>query len=231
MSCRRLQEGGSLAQGGMRALSRASRSESAVAGLFACVGRGDGLVDAGGVADARRGDGLVVLAVAGGSRRGALVSGPLADVTRGDGLTGGAAAGFSQRGYSLLEVIVAFAVLGVALSLLLGALSGGTRQVRWAADSGRAVLHAQSLLDEVGVGEVLVPGRRDGEFGGGRYRWVLDVAPYVDRDRPPVPLADPYAPQLLQLRLVVTWGEGGPRERLQLDTLRLVQPDPSGLSG
>jgi len=136
-----------------------------------------------------------------------------------------------QRGYSLLEIIVAFGVLGVALSLLLGTLSGSTRQVRWAADSGRAALHAQSLLDEVGVGEALAPGRRDGEFGGGRYRWVLDVAPYVDADRPPGQPVDPYAPRLLQLRLQVTWGEGGPRERLQLQTLRLVQPDPSGLSG
>ena len=159
------------------------------------------------------------------------LAGPSVGVSRGDGLTGGAWGRSSQRGYSLLEVIVAFAVLGVALSLLLGALSGGTRQVRWAADSARAVLHAQSLLDEVGVGEVLAPGQRDGEFGGGRYRWVLDVAPYVDGDRPPVPQQDPYAPQLLQLRLLVTWGEGGPRERLQLETLRLVQPDPSGLSG
>ncbi len=137
----------------------------------------------------------------------------------------------AQRGYSLLEIIVAFAVMGLALSLLLGTLSGGTRQVRWAADSGRAVLHAQSLLDQVGVGEVLVPGRRDGEFDGGRYQWVLDVAPYVDPERLPAQPADPYAPRLLQLRLQVTWGEGGPRERLQLDTLRLVQPDPSGLSG
>jgi len=186
----------------MRALWRALGRESAMPGPFACISRGNGLVGAGGVV-----------------------------ARRGDGLAGGARVGFSQRGYSLLEVIVAFAVLGVALSLLLGALSGGTRQVRWAADSGRAVLHAQSLLDEVGVGEVLVPGRRDGEFGGGRYRWVLDVAPYEDRDRPPAPQSDPYAPQLLQLRLIVTWGEGGARERLQLETLRLVQPDPSGLSG
>lgn len=136
-----------------------------------------------------------------------------------------------QRGYSLLEIVVAFGVLAAALSLLLGALAGGTRQVRWAADSGRAALHAQSLLDEVGVGEVLAPGRRDGEFAGGRYRWVLDVAPYADTDRPPAPPGDPFAPRLLQLRLQVTWGEGGPREQLQLHTLRLVQPDPAGVSG
>jgi len=133
-----------------------------------------------------------------------------------------------QRGYTLLEIIVAFAVLGLALSLLLGTLSGSTRQVRWAADSGRAALHAQSLLDATGVGEVLKPGRRAGEFEGGRYRWVLEVAPYADRSRPPPQIVDAFAPRLLQLQLTVLWGEGGPRERLQLQSLRLVQPDMSG---
>ena len=149
-------------------------------------------------------------------------------IGRVDGMVRFATGRRSQRGYTLLEIIVAFAVLGLALTLLLGTLSGSTRQVRWAADSGRAALHAQSLLDETGVGEVLKPGRRAGEFEGGRYRWVLDVAPHVDRSRPPPRTVDAFAPQLLQLRLTVLWGEGGPRERLQLQSLRLVQPDMSG---
>ncbi|MBP6799250.1 MAG: prepilin-type N-terminal cleavage/methylation domain-containing protein [Luteimonas sp.] len=134
----------------------------------------------------------------------------------------------TQRGFTLLEIIVAFAVLGLALTLLLGTLSGGTRQVRWSADSGRAALHAQSLLDATGVGEVLKPGRSVGEFEDGRYRWVMDVAPYVDRSRPPPRMVDAFAPRLMQLQLTVAWGEGGPRERLQLQSLRLVQPDMSG---
>ena len=137
----------------------------------------------------------------------------------------------AQRGYTLLEIIVAFAVLGLALTLLLGTLSGGVRQVRWSADSARAALHAQSLLDEVGVGEVLAPGTRDGTFDGGRYRWRLDIEPYVDRARPPGQPVDPFAPQLLHLSLQVQWGEGTPRERMRLESLRLVQPDPSAVSG
>ena len=43
-----------------------------------------------------------------------------------------------QRGYTLLEVIVAFALLAMALTLLLGILSGSARQVRQSADAGRA---------------------------------------------------------------------------------------------
>ena len=57
-----------------------------------------------------------------------------------------------QRGYTLIEVIVAFAILALGLTLLLGTLSGAARQVRWADEAGRASLHAQSLLDTLGEG-------------------------------------------------------------------------------
>ncbi len=59
-----------------------------------------------------------------------------------------------QHGFTLLEVIVAFALLALALSLLLGSLSGASRQVRDSADSSRATLHAQSLLAQLGAGGV-----------------------------------------------------------------------------
>src|SRR5690606_343726 len=86
----------------------------------------------------------------------------------------------SQRGYTLIEVIVAFALLALGLTLLLGTLSGSTRQVRWAADAGRATLHAQSLLDTVGIIKPLQPGQRTGDFDDGRYRWVLSISPWQD---------------------------------------------------
>ena len=129
-----------------------------------------------------------------------------------------------QRGYSLIEVIVAFALLALALTLLLGTLSGATRQVRWSGDAGRAALHAQSLLDQVGVGEPLEPGQSDGEFDAGRYRWTLAVAPWIDPGAPPAAAIDPAAPRLFGVTLSVQWGDGRPAERLQLRTLRLAAP-------
>jgi general secretion pathway protein I len=132
----------------------------------------------------------------------------------------------SMRGYTLIEVIVAFAVLALALTLLLGTLSGAAKQVRWADEAGRAALHAQSLLDQSGVGEALQPGHSEGEFEAGRYRWSLDVAPWRDPARQDVALIDPGAPRLLQLTLAMQWGDGGPRQQLHLQSLRLVAPDP-----
>lgn len=128
------------------------------------------------------------------------------------------------RGYTLIEVIVAFALLALGLTLLLGTLSGASRQVRWSAEAGRAALHAESLLDQVGVAEPLQAGRREGEFEDGRYRWTLEIAPWTE----PVPENAPRpvgGNRLFELALSVQWGDGGPRERLQLRSLRLAPPD------
>ena len=135
-----------------------------------------------------------------------------------------------QRGYTLIEVIVAFGVLALAMAILLGILSGATQQVRWSQDAGRAALHAQSLLAQTGVGEELKAGHTEGDFENGRYRWALDIAPWTDPTAPPrtdQPI-DPGAPQLYALALQVQWGDGTPRERLQLQTLRLVAVQPLG---
>lgn len=153
-----------------------------------------------------------------GAARAALPAAPAPQRTR----TPGRALPRRQRGYTLIEVIVAFALLALALTLLLGTLSGAARQVRWSDDAGRAALHAQSLLDQTGLGEPLRPGSSDGEFEDGRYRWTMEIVPWRD----PSAVAqggprDPAAPQLLEIRLDVQWGERA-AQRLRLRTLRLV---------
>lgn len=129
----------------------------------------------------------------------------------------------NQRGYTLLEVIVAFALLALALGLLLGILSGAARQVRWSGDAGRAALYAQSLMDQVGVGERLVAGQRDGEFEQGRYRWQLRIAPWRDAAtrsaQQPVAVS---AQELFEVTLAVEWGDATPGQRLQLRSLRVA---------
>lgn len=130
-----------------------------------------------------------------------------------------------QRGFTLIEIVIAFAVLGLALTLLLGTLSGSAREVRDSADAGRAALHAQSLLDQIGVGEGLQPGNRDGDFEDGRYRWSLRIDPYVDPTQRRRDTIEPGAARLMLLALHVEWGEGGPRQRLDLQSLRLAQPE------
>ena len=140
-----------------------------------------------------------------------------------------------QRGFSLLEVILAFTLLAVALGILVAILGGGLTQVRGAADASVATLHAQSLLEEVGVLEPIEPGRRAGDFESGRYRWEMDItevddpAPVaaVDPNAPVVEtvgLQLPSAPRLYRIQLDLFWGDDELARRIRFVTLRARTP-------
>jgi len=128
-----------------------------------------------------------------------------------------------MRGYTLIEVIVAFALLALALTLLLGSLTNAARQVHWADGAGRATLYAQSLLNQAGVGVPLQAGTREGNFENERYHWTMDVRPYVSPGAvTPAVTAD--GAQLFEVQLHIDWGPAA-AQRLQLQTLRLSRPD------
>lgn len=126
-----------------------------------------------------------------------------------------------ERGFTLLEVLIAFALLAMALTLLLGTLSGATRQVGQADARTRAVLHAQSLLAETGIEAPLREGRQQGAWEQGRYRWMLEVRPYAEPRGPALDAATDGGPRLLEMHLQVSWERprGG---RLEWRTLRWV---------
>ena len=128
-----------------------------------------------------------------------------------------------QHGFSLIEVIVAFGILALGLTLLLGTMSGATRQLREGGDAGRAALHAQSLLAEH-ASLPRQPLRAGGALEDGRYRWRLEVTPWQPPDAAGAPV-DPAAPRMLRLQLDIEWGTAGPRERLRVTSLRLVAAD------
>lgn len=131
-------------------------------------------------------------------------------------------------GFTLIEIIVAFGILALGLTLLLGTLSGATRQVRQAGDAGRAAMHAHTLLAEY-TGTLREPANFDGELEDGRYRWQLQATPWQD----PAPRAgpvriDPGAARLLYVQLDIEWADGGPQQRLQVASLRLALPPRGG---
>lgn len=136
--------------------------------------------------------------------------------------------GARQSGFSLIEVLVAFVLLAGGLGLLLGILSGGLSQVRWAQAHSEAMLVARSALDTVGTVEPVRPGRFEGEADDGRYRWVMAIEPWEESEATarfddPETVAAPV--RLYRVDLDLYWGEGGPRERVRMSTLRGVRGD------
>jgi general secretion pathway protein I len=142
-----------------------------------------------------------------------------------------------QRGFSLLEVILAFSLLAVALGILLAILSGGLAQVKHSGDASAATLHAQSLLAELGALEPITPGSRGGELDDGRYRWEMRIDEV--EDPAPVALAGievdaidsvglqlASAPVLYRVQVDVAWGEDDYARSLRFVTLRARVPEP-----
>lgn len=86
-----------------------------------------------------------------------------------------------EAGFSLLEVTVALAILGVSMVVILGTfsntLSGGDRL------AGRAIAisHAQSMLARIGTEWPLAAGDSSGFLGEG-FRWQANIRPYGTED-------------------------------------------------
>jgi len=141
-----------------------------------------------------------------------------------------------QRGFTLLEVILAFALLATGLGLLLGLQSRGLQQIRWAGDASQASLHAQSKLDAIGVLDYIEPGQSEGAFADGRYRWTLDVREI--EDPVPLPEATPPAPQqpialpvLYRVALNVRWGRESSQQQIDFVTLRVRHAQVAAVGG
>lgn len=132
----------------------------------------------------------------------------------------------AARGFTLIEVVAAFAILALGLTLTMQIASGGMRQARQAADYTEAALLAQSLLDTSGVGERIKLGETRGEWQGG-FRWTLNVAPFAgEAGAVPSATQQLLAPvELLELDLQVSWERGGKTREARYRTLRAMMPE------
>lgn len=140
------------------------------------------------------------------------------------------------RGFSLLEVMLAFVILAVSMGMLLGMLSRGLGQVRTSQDESEAALHAQSLLDSIGVIEPVQPGEQVGEFANSRYRYRLETSEIEDPSPAlalPPTVVDPgtaiNAPKVYRVALDVSWGPAESPRKLRFTTLRVRSPPLAGV--
>ncbi len=87
--------------------------------------------------------------------------------------------GQALRGFSLLEVLVAFAILALVGTALFQLFSGGLSNAAAADDYSRAVLVAESVLAETASAQPLREGTTQGTFDDGRIEWTAQVVPYA----------------------------------------------------
>ena len=83
----------------------------------------------------------------------------------------------NQAGFSLIEILVAFVILAMALTVIFRIFSGGLRNVSLSQDYARAEMIAESQMSVIGSSEALLTGITTGEWGG-RFSWERVIEPY-----------------------------------------------------
>lgn len=80
-----------------------------------------------------------------------------------------------MKGFTLLEVAVAMAIVGLGVVTLLEIFSLGLRLTARSSERTETVRHAREVMDEVWPRREFRDGREDGSLGSG-HRWTLRVA-------------------------------------------------------
>ena len=124
-------------------------------------------------------------------------------------------------GFTLIEVVVAMAILGVALTAILELFSGGLSLARTSAEYTKAINYARIKMEEMAVKQTIEEGTQEGEFDH-TFRWqvetkkvdVLPIEKGVDF-RPPT--------ELFQVKVNVLWKSGSKERSTRLETYKTIK--------
>ena len=132
-------------------------------------------------------------------------------------------------GFTLLEVLIAFAIAAICLAVVVDGSVAALSASRIARDTQNAVVRARSRLAALDAGG-LVAGERGGDDGGG-YAWrtrIAERASGMDARTAAtrLPGAKPLMQTLYDVEVTVSWKSGGGRRSVTLDSTRLALAAP-----
>jgi general secretion pathway protein I len=127
----------------------------------------------------------------------------------------------ADEGFTLVEVLVALALLGIGLAALVQVVPAATLAAARAQARLEALALAQARLETLGVDAALLPGGSAGVAPGG-YRWRVSARPLAPGG--PGGSPTPAALEAIEVGVEVTWVAGGRRGSLVLTSIRLRAP-------
>lgn len=126
------------------------------------------------------------------------------------------------QGFSLLEILVAFVMMGLVVGSLLQLFGTSMRNVALSDEYSFAVQVAESRLQAVGSEIKVEQGSESGVEEGTPYRWVVAMEPVeLHEDQDDFSLSvQPY-----QVSVVVNWESNGRKREFMLSSLRFGEAE------
>ena len=134
-----------------------------------------------------------------------------------------------HKGFSLLEILVAFAIMAVALTIVLRIFGSGVNSAVVSEEYTLAVQIAESLMARIGVETPL----QSGEYSGNeadKFEWLVRVTPVAGPPPTKTSRFQSQEPQvqsglsLMAVHVRVSWGVDVENQRsLELSGLKLFQ--------
>lgn len=126
-----------------------------------------------------------------------------------------------MRGFTLLEVVIALVIAGMAAVALFEAAGSAVHAAQTASMYEQAIVRAKSRLAAATHGSTLAPVDQRGDDGGG-FRWRVRVTPVAAASLHPAgvaPRAAKSSPVVLYgVTVWVGWDDGSTDRQVRLDT-------------
>jgi general secretion pathway protein I len=124
-----------------------------------------------------------------------------------------------SKGFTLIEVVVALAILGIGLTVIIELFSGGLRLARTSEEYTKAMNFARMKMEEITSQQKIEEGTDEGNCEDDTFHWQVkikktDILP-VEKDsdfKPPV--------ELFQVRVDILWKSGSKERSASIESYK-----------
>jgi general secretion pathway protein I len=127
----------------------------------------------------------------------------------------------STTGFTLMEVVVALAILSVGLTVIIELFAGGLRLARVSEEYTKAVNYARIKMEEIAVKPKMEEGNEEGKFDE-TFHWQVgvkkvDVLPIEKNPDLKIPV------ELFQIQVKVIWKSGSKERSTYVESYRTMK--------